>query len=89
MNANGRASNSFVASTQTKVYTSMTEHKPSHADAVHIALAEYQRQQKAFVDRIATLRAARLALENSAPLAAKRKRKAVKHSKTKNFSRWS
>ena len=66
-----------------------TENKPSQADAAHIAAAEYRREQNAALERVAKLKAARLAQAKTEPPKPKRKSKAVRHTKTKNFSRWS
>jgi hypothetical protein len=41
-------------------------HKTSQADAAHIAIAGYRRDQQAAIDRIAKLKAARLAREATA-----------------------
>lgn len=62
--------------------------KPSQADAAHIATAEYRREQNAAVERIARLKAMRLAQGGTAPPKPKRKR-SVRHSKTRDFGRWS
>jgi hypothetical protein len=68
----------------------MTEHKPSQADAAHIAAAEYRREQKAAIERMAKLKAARLAeAANAEAPKPKGKLKAVRHSKTRDFGRWS
>ena len=40
-----------------------TDHKPSQADAAHIATAEYWRGKREGIDRIAKLKALRLAQE--------------------------
>ena len=62
--------------------------KPSQADAAHIAAAEYRRGQNAAVERIAKLKALRLAQAGAAPPKPKRKSSA-RHSKTRDFGRWS
>jgi hypothetical protein len=67
----------------------MTAHKPSEADQAHIATAEYWREQRAALDRIAKLKAARLALEKAAPQKPKRKTRPPAHRKTEGFGRWS
>jgi hypothetical protein len=66
-----------------------TENKPSRADAAHIAAAEYRREQNAGLERMARLKAARLAQARTEPPKPKRKSKTVRHIKTKNFGRWS
>ena len=67
----------------------MAEHKPSQADAAHIAAAEYRRAQNAALERKEQLKAARLAhARNEAPKS-KGKRRAVRHVKTRGFGRWS
>jgi len=68
----------------------MTAHKPSQADEAHIITAEYVRRQRAAVDRMAELKALRLAEEDRVTAAKpKRKRRTGAHRKTSGFKRWS
>ena len=68
----------------------MTKHKPSQADEAHIAAAEYRRKQSADVERIAQLKKLRLAQESKAETPKpKGKKRAIRHSKTRGFGRWS
>jgi hypothetical protein len=67
----------------------MTEHKPSQADAAHIAAAEYRRAQNAALERKEQLKAARLAQSGNQVPISKGKRRAVRHVKTRGFGRWS
>ena len=70
----------------------MTTHKPSRADEAHIVAAEYRRRQRAAVERIAELKALRLAQEAAKAETPKPKRttRAIRHScKTRGFNRWS
>jgi hypothetical protein len=68
----------------------MTAHKPSRADEAHIATAEYQRKQRAGVERMAQLRMLRLAQETKAETPKpKRKASAIRRSKIRGFGRWS
>jgi hypothetical protein len=68
----------------------MTAHKPSRADEAHIVAAEYRRKQNADVERIARLKKLRLAQELKAGTPKpKRKTRAIRHSKTRGFGRWS
>ena len=67
-----------------------TDHKPSRADEAHIAAAEYQRKQRAGVERMAELKKLRLAQESKAGMPKpKRKARAIRRSKTHGFGRWS
>ena len=68
----------------------MTAHKPSRADEAHIVAAEYRRKQSAGIERIAHLMMLRLAQEEKAETPKpKRKARAIRHSKTRGFGRWS
>jgi hypothetical protein len=68
----------------------MTTHKPSRADEAHIVTAEYRRKQSAGIERIAQLMMLRLAQEVKAETPKpKRKTRAIRHSKTRGFGRWS
>jgi hypothetical protein len=66
------------------------EHKPSQADEAHIATAGYWREQNEGVNRMAELKALRLAQEARAkpPKPRARPRRAG-HRKTHGFGRWS
>jgi len=66
-----------------------TAHKPLIADEARIAAAEYRREQRAAIDRIAKLKQARLAQAKAAPQKPKRKKRAPAHRKTEGFGRWS
>jgi hypothetical protein len=68
-----------------------TPKPPSQADQAHIATAEYWREQNAGNKRMAKLKEARLAQENSGTPKPKPKRKASvgAHRKTRDFDRWS
>ena len=68
----------------------MTAHKPSRADEAHIATVEYRRKQRAGMERIAQLKILRLAQEVKAETPKpKRKGRAIRHTKTRGFGRWS
>ena len=66
----------------------MSEHKPSQADAAHIAAAEYRRAQTAALERKEELKAARLAQAGNEAPKSKRRRRTVRHVKTRGFGRW-
>ena len=68
----------------------MTAHKPSRADEAHIVAAEYRRKQRTGIERMAQLKMLRLAQEAKAEAPKpKRKTRAIRHSKTRGFARWS
>jgi hypothetical protein len=68
----------------------MTAHKPSRADEAHIVTAEYRRKQKAAMERMAQLKSLRLAQEvKTETPKPKRKGRAIRHTKTRGFGRWS
>ena len=67
----------------------MTTPKASRADEAHIVTAEYRREQRAGLERMAQLKTLRLAqqakTETPKP---KRKVRAIRHTKTHGFGRW-
>jgi hypothetical protein len=69
--------------------TDDTVYKPLIADEARMAAAEYWREQRAAVGRIAKLKQARLAQAKSAPQKPKRKKRVPAHRKTEGFGRWS
>ena len=69
--------------------TDNTPHRPLIADEARIAAAEYRREQRSAVDRIAKLKQARLAQGKTAPQKPKRMKRVPAHRKTQGFSRWS
>lgn len=82
-----------MANGQQSLYIgAMTAHKTSRADEAHIVTAEYRRKQSAGMERMAQLKMLRLAQEVKAETPKpkpKRKTRAIRHSKTRGFGRWS
>ncbi len=67
----------------------MTTHKPSRADEAHIVTAEYRRELRAGMERMAELKKLRLAQQaRTGTPKPKRKGRAIRHTKTRGFGRW-
>jgi hypothetical protein len=68
----------------------MTTHKPSQADEAHIAVAEYQHEQRTATDRMRKLKAARLAQAAEPPKPKRKKQTPTPSGSSQNspYRRW-